>query len=114
MSDTKWKQELLDWVSACQSAYYIESTPGHRFGGIPGALAENREAIVDFVQSLLDEKEARVKELVEALLKCGQAIEQTVSEMTVGDRFTNAGQALLDVLPVTREALTTTTWKELK
>jgi hypothetical protein len=38
------RRELLDWVSACQSAYHIESTPGHRFGGIPSALAENREA----------------------------------------------------------------------
>lgn len=48
------KTELLDWVSACQSAYHIENTPGHRFGGIGGQLQENREALVDYVQSLLD------------------------------------------------------------
>ena len=48
-----WREELLDWVSACQSAYHIESTPGHRFGGIPGALSENRESLVGYVEELL-------------------------------------------------------------
>jgi len=47
------ERELLDWVSACQSAYHIESTPGHRFGGLPGALEENREALVGYVNELL-------------------------------------------------------------
>lgn len=46
------KRELLDWVSACQSAYHIESTPGHRFGGLSGQLQENREALVEFVNEL--------------------------------------------------------------
>ena len=47
------RTELLDWVSACQSAYHIESTPGHRFGGLPGALEENRQALCDYVEGLL-------------------------------------------------------------
>lgn len=45
--------ELLDWVSACQSQYHIDSTPGHRFGGLGSNLMENREAVVDFVNSIL-------------------------------------------------------------
>lgn len=48
------KTELLDWVSACQSAYHIESTPGHRFGGIGGQLQENRDGLVEYVESLLE------------------------------------------------------------
>lgn len=52
------KTDLLDWVSACQSAYHIESTPNHRFGGLPGMLQENREALVEYVQSLLDDRDA--------------------------------------------------------
>ena len=47
------KAELLDWASACQSAYHIENTPGHRFGGITGQLAENRSALVEYVEELL-------------------------------------------------------------
>ena len=48
-----WKEELLDWVSACQSAYYIDSTPGHRFGGLGSNLEENREALVAYVERLI-------------------------------------------------------------
>lgn len=47
------RTELLDHVSACQSAYHIDSTPGHRFGGLPSNLPENRDALVDFVEELL-------------------------------------------------------------
>lgn len=53
------RTELLDWVSACQSAYHIESTPGHRFGGIPGNLAENRENLVQYVEQIVQEQLAR-------------------------------------------------------
>lgn len=53
------KTELLDWVSACQSAYHIESTPGHRFGGITGNLEENRERLVDYVELLLEIRSAQ-------------------------------------------------------
>ena len=47
------RTELLDWVSSCQSAYHIDSTPGHRFGGLPSALEENRQALCDYVEGLL-------------------------------------------------------------
>ena len=47
------RTELLDWVSACQSQYHIDSTPGHRFGGLGSNLEENRLAVVDFVNGLL-------------------------------------------------------------
>lgn len=47
------KTELLDWVSACQSAYHIDSTPGHRFGGIGSNLQENRDGLVEYVEDLL-------------------------------------------------------------
>ena len=48
-----WQTELLDWVSACQSAYYIDNTEGHRFGGLGSNLEENRAGIVEFVSELL-------------------------------------------------------------
>lgn len=51
---TQEETELLDWVSACQSAYHIENSPGHRFGGLPGMLAENRAALVDYVNGMLE------------------------------------------------------------
>lgn len=49
----EWRQELLDWVSACQSSYHIESTPGHRFGGIGSNLEENRKSLIEYVEGLL-------------------------------------------------------------
>ncbi|MCG8991786.1 hypothetical protein LH427_01975 [Laribacter hongkongensis] len=49
-----WKHELLDWVSACQSAYHIDNTPGHRFGGLGSNLEENRTAVVEYVEALLN------------------------------------------------------------
>ena len=45
--------ELLDWVSACQSSYHIDSTPGHRFGGLGSLLQENRDALVEYVNALI-------------------------------------------------------------
>ncbi|OQS42284.1 hypothetical protein [Chromobacterium haemolyticum] len=48
-----WQRELLDWVSACQSAYHIDSTPGHRFGGLGSNLEENRAELVAYVADLL-------------------------------------------------------------
>ena len=48
-----WKHELLDLVSACQSAYHIDNTPGHRFGGLGSNLEENRTAVVEYVEALL-------------------------------------------------------------
>ena len=49
-----WETELLDWVSACQSAYHIDNTPGHRFGGLGSNLEENRSEIVCFVRGLIE------------------------------------------------------------
>ena len=45
--------ELLDWVSACQSSYHIDSTPGHRFGGLDSYLQENRDSVVEYVNALI-------------------------------------------------------------
>lgn len=45
--------ELLDLVSACQSAYHIDSTPGHRFGGMPSNLEANRAELVAYVRQLV-------------------------------------------------------------
>lgn len=43
--------------------------------------------------------------LWDALKVANDALESISNEMTVGDRWTNAGQSLLDALPVTRSAL---------
>lgn len=48
-----WEPELLDWVTACQSAYHIENTPGHRFGALPGVLEANRADLVEYVRELI-------------------------------------------------------------
>lgn len=48
-----WRQELLDLVSACQSAYCIENTPGHEFKGVISDLTKKRHAIVCYVDELL-------------------------------------------------------------
>lgn len=48
-----WEPELLDWVAACQSAYHIENTPGHRFGNLPGVLEANRADLVEYVRELI-------------------------------------------------------------
>lgn len=48
-----WEPELLDWVTACQSAYHIENTPGHRFGTLPGVLEANRADLVEYVRELI-------------------------------------------------------------
>lgn len=52
LSDTQ-VTELLDLVSACQSAYHIDSTPDHRFGGMPSNLEANRAELVAYVRQLL-------------------------------------------------------------
>lgn len=58
---------------------------------------------------LLDEKlvatQAREAQLREALIGAHKALEAIGSEMTVGDRYTNAGQYLIDSLEPSREAL---------
>lgn len=52
---------------------------------------------------------AAAPELLEALQIALSAIEQTTSEMTVGDRFTNAGQSLLDAFNPCRDAISKAT-----
>lgn len=54
-----WESELLDWVSACQSAYHIDNTPGHRFGGLGSKLDENRRSLVEYVRHLIAAPEAK-------------------------------------------------------
>ena len=56
-----WKHKLLDWVSACQAAYHIDNTPGHRFGGLGSNLEENRAAVVEYVEELLTYSAAQVQ-----------------------------------------------------
>lgn len=46
------KAEILDWVRACQSAYHIDSTPGHRFGGLGSSLAENQQALLEYIEEV--------------------------------------------------------------
>jgi len=49
------RTELLDWASACQSAYHIDNTPGHRFAMCGSNLQENREGLVEFVERLVSQ-----------------------------------------------------------
>ena len=56
-----WETELLDWVSACQSAYHIDNTPGHRFGGLGSNLEENRLEIICFVRGLIESHAAALQ-----------------------------------------------------
>lgn len=49
-----WETELLDRVSACQSAYHIDNTPEHRFGGLGSNLEENRSELICFVRGLIE------------------------------------------------------------
>ena len=44
-------------------------------------------------------------ELLSALIIALKALEEVSSEMTVGDRFTNAGQSVLDALEPARDAI---------
>lgn len=51
------RTELLDWVSACQSAYRLENHPSGPFMALPGQLQENREALVAYVNELLAQRQ---------------------------------------------------------
>ena len=48
------RTELLDWVSACQSAYSMENNPRGPFFALPGQLQENRDSLVDYVNEILE------------------------------------------------------------
>jgi len=58
------KTELLDWVTACQSAYSMESNPRGPFRALPGQLKDNRNALVEFVDGLLDDERERILKIV--------------------------------------------------
>lgn len=47
------KTELLDWVSACQSAYAMEQNPRGPFRPLPGQLKDNRQGVVDCINEIL-------------------------------------------------------------
>ena len=76
-------------------------------------LMEQVEAALAQQPAAVDGANARLiaaaPELLEALQIALSAIEQTTSEMTVGDRFTNAGQSLLDALNPCRDAISKAT-----
>lgn len=48
------KEELLDWVSACQSSYARQERRGGPLGQLPDRLDENRDGLVSYVNSLLE------------------------------------------------------------
>ena len=58
------KTELLDWVTACQSAYSMEQNPRGPFRSLPGQLKDNRTSLVEFVDDLLDAERERVLKIV--------------------------------------------------
>ena len=70
----------------------------------PKTYPAERLAFVAGYQAALASPE--VQALRDALKVANDALEEISNEMTVGDRWTNAGQSLLDALPVTRAALT--------
>lgn len=72
-----WREELLGWVSACQSAYRIASAPGHRFGGLCSALDENRASVIEYVEGLLAATQAA--DPAPAQVEAQQALTETPS-----------------------------------
>lgn len=53
---------------------------------------------------LLAMRIAALPALAHAVVVGRDAVDAVVSEMTVGDRFSNAGQGALDALPILRDA----------
>lgn len=102
MLTAQQRTELLDHVTACQAAYHIDSTPGHRFGGLPSNLQENREALVDYVEELLMEFSAVVVSECPHYLRVEQtpsgAVEIIEGSLPVGSHtlypLVRAGRAL--------------------
>ena len=68
-------------------------------------LAEGGRRLID-ENMRANAAERRVAELEAAIRVALASIEETCNEMNVGDRFTNAGQSLIDALPACRAALT--------
>ena len=67
---------------------------------ITGAMSENERLMLE--NRALAE---RCERLEGALRVALAAIDETCNEMTIGERFTNAGQSLLEALPACRDAL---------
>ena len=100
--------ELLGWVSACQSSYHIDRTPGHRFGGLGSHLQENRDSLVKYVNALIAARaqpaqavpvltEREIEDMYEAVkgkgwsLDFARAVEQAVrAKMGVAVPMTDA------------------------
>ena len=68
------KAEILDWVRACQSAYHIDSTPGHRFGGLGSNLAENQQAMLDCIEEVSRSIERAAT--IAAMRRCAEICEE--------------------------------------
>ena len=71
-----------------------------------------QEGKPDRVADLLDESAEELTRLqsanadmLKALQEAFKALDAIFDEMTVGERYTNAGQYLIDAFPVVREAL---------
>lgn len=58
------------------------------------------------VQSVIEDAKETIGDMRKALESAEKALTAISDEMTVGERYTNAGQHLLDVLPLVREAVT--------
>jgi len=67
-------------------------------------IYEAGQSILDASAELINMHTANA-ELVNALRVAFLALDAISKEMTVGERYTNAGQYLIDALPVVREAL---------
>jgi hypothetical protein len=76
----------------------------NRWALIDPALIANT-ASARHVQSVLEDAQATIGELHAALAAAGEALEAISEKMTLGERYTNAGQYLIDALPLVRAAL---------
>lgn len=57
------------------------------------------------IQSVLEDAKQTIEEMFTALQAANQALDAIGDEMTLGERYTNAGQYLIDSVPLVREAI---------
>jgi hypothetical protein len=77
------KVELLDHVTACQSAYLLEGTNSRLC--VPGELQENRTALVQYVQELIEKEGDNSLALQASLCKdLAQALKVLVQNGGIG------------------------------
>lgn len=86
-------QRIVACVNACEG-FTLEELQGV-------ALCKNRNETEVEIGELRKQRD----ELVTALRVALNALEEISGEMTVGDRFTNAGQYMIDALPIARAAM---------